>query len=117
MKNIKKDIILIISLLFISFILMFFNKFLNNEGDSVQIFLDNKLYKELPLSVDAQIKVGNSNIVVIENGCAYMKYATCPDKICIKQGKIHNSSRDIVCLPNKVLVKVTKKSKVDVISN
>ena len=35
-----------------------------------------------------------------------MDHADCPDKICVKTGKIKNKGEQIVCLPNKLVVKV-----------
>ena len=51
--------------------------------------------------------------VKIEDGCAYMLSANCPDKLCIRQGKAKDSSKKIICLPNRVTVEVTKKSEID----
>ena len=40
-----------------------------------------------------------------------MKEADCPDKYCVKQGKIKNVGETIVCLPHKVVVEIEKTSK------
>lgn len=61
-------------------------------------------------------KDGHTNILLVEEGRISMKSADCPDKLCVKQGRISDSSRDIVCLPNKVTVKVIKKSETDAVS-
>ena len=45
-----------------------------------------------------------------------MESADCPDKLCVKTGKIKDNSHDIICLPNKVRVEVTKKSAIDAVS-
>ena len=49
---------------------------------------------------------GGSNILVIENGEAYLSQADCPDKLCVRQGKISRSGQVITCLPNRVTVTV-----------
>jgi hypothetical protein len=36
-----------------------------------------------------------------------MKEAECPDRSCVKQGKISKNKESIVCLPNKVIVEVS----------
>jgi len=46
------------------------------------------------------------NVLVIENGEASIKSATCPDKICVSHRKISKSGETIVCLPNKVVVEI-----------
>ena len=35
-----------------------------------------------------------------------MADADCPDKLCVRQGKIHRNGETITCLPNKLTVTV-----------
>ncbi|MBR5095013.1 MAG: NusG domain II-containing protein [Oscillospiraceae bacterium] len=49
---------------------------------------------------------GGSNILVIREGCAWLRDADCPDKLCVKQGKIHYTGQVITCLPNRLTVTV-----------
>ena len=42
----------------------------------------------------------------ISGGEAFMKWADCPDKLCIHQGKISHTGETIACLPNRVTVRV-----------
>ena len=49
---------------------------------------------------------GGSDILVIENGQAWLSEANCPDHICVKQGKIHYTGQVITCLPNRLTVTV-----------
>lgn len=111
----KRDFLLIISIILISAVLFFVRESFVETGENVLIYVDNKLYKTVSLSEYCEIDVG-TNTIVIENGYAYMKNATCPDKICVNTGKINDNSRDIICLPNKVMVKITKKSTLDAVS-
>ena len=46
--------------------------------------------------------------LIIEDGYAYVKDSVCPDKLCEKQGRINKDNQMIVCLPNKIIVKVIK---------
>ena len=46
------------------------------------------------------------NILVIEDGRAYLSDANCPDKLCVHQGKISRTGEVITCLPNKLTVTV-----------
>ena len=46
------------------------------------------------------------NLLIIEDGYAYIKEASCPDGLCVHQGKINKSGEMIVCLPNEVVVTV-----------
>ena len=49
---------------------------------------------------------GGSNILVIENGYAWLRDANCPDSLCVKQGKISRTGQVITCLPNRLTVTV-----------
>ena len=49
---------------------------------------------------------GGSNILVIENGEAWLSEADCPDHLCVKMGKIRYNGQTITCLPNRLTVTV-----------
>ncbi len=112
----KRDYIFILSIITIC-ILLFAHNFISKiNGDTVFIYYDSLLYTTVSLSENKEININNTNTLVVENGTVYMKDATCPDKLCINQGKISDSRKNIVCLPNKITVKVDNKSEIDSIS-
>ena len=49
---------------------------------------------------------GGSNILVVENGEAWVSDADCPDKVCMGMGKISRNGEFIACLPNRLLIVV-----------
>ena len=49
---------------------------------------------------------GGTNILVIEDGAAFLEEANCPDKLCVKQGRISRTGQCITCLPNRLTVTV-----------
>ena len=70
-----------------------------------------------PLSRDGEFSLsGGSNILVIEDGEAFMKSADCPDKTCVHSHPISKVGETIVCLPNRVFVSVIGDGGVDLIS-
>lgn len=105
-------VLLVLIILGVSYPIM---KYAARGGDTVKITVDGKLFCEKPLSENCEISINDTNTAVIENGEIYMKYASCPDKLCIHQGKIHDSSKKIICLPNKVVIEVIKKSEIDTV--
>lgn len=110
----RKDVIFIAAVLAFSAIMYpFFSE--KKSADTVIIKKDGKLYGSYPLHTDRTADIDGKNTVVIKNGEVYMEYADCPDKLCIKQGKISGSEKKIICLPNKVTVEVTKKSGIDAV--
>ena len=64
----------------------------------------------LPLDADIEYSVRGKNIVKIKNGKAFVSYADCPDKLCMKQGEISDADKTIVCLPNRLTVRIVKAS-------
>lgn len=109
----KRDIILLLSIILLGVIMLAQGKLTAEKGDTVVITLDGNLYREYPLDTDTEIDINGTNTAKIENSSVYMKTASCPDHLCIHQGKISDSSKKIVCLPNKVTIEVTKKSEID----
>ena len=80
-----------------------------NEGASVRVSVDGEVYGEYPLSENNEIQIGDDksyNLIMIKDGEASVTEASCPDKLCVNQGKIHYDGQSVVCLPNKVVVEV-----------
>lgn len=106
MNRRKRDIILIVSLLFLALIGYYLvNK--GADGSYVEVICDGKTIGEYSLFQDGEYALNDgTNIIKIENGEAVMIYADCPDHICIKEGKIRKEGQCITCLPNKLTVTV-----------
>ncbi|MBQ9391260.1 MAG: NusG domain II-containing protein [Lachnospiraceae bacterium] len=114
----KRDIILIISLLFIGIIALVIWHFLySDDGKYVTIEQRNELIGTYPLNVDKEIEIEHRdkvvNKIIIKDGYCYMEEAECPDHLCIKQGKVNKSGQTIVCLPNRVVVTVVDSNNSD----
>ena len=111
-KYVRKNDIILLSciavLIFVSFGLRIHS--MMNNGSTIEITVDGKVYGRYALEQDQRIPVEiddeTKNIVVIADGEAYMAEASCPDKLCIHQGRIESRSQSIVCLPNRVIVTV-----------
>ena len=120
----KKDFILIFVVSLIIAGAFGVNYFVNTKNvDSIEIYMDNKLYKTYDINDKEEIKIKSKegyNIVKIHDKGVEIIEASCPDKVCVHQGFITKSSESIVCLPNKVHIKITTEdnheSEEDVIS-
>ena len=76
-------------------------------GSYFTVTVNGERVGSYPLSVNAEYELnGGTNILVVEDGHVYMKSASCPDSLCVRQGKKSLSGQRIVCLPNKVMVEV-----------
>ena len=83
----------------------------NTRGTAVAVVtVDGALYGTYPLSEDVIQKIdlldGTYNVLVISDGCAEIKEASCPDQICVKHNRIRYNGESIVCLPNKLVVEI-----------
>ena len=101
------DIAIIAGLLLLAAVLFFlyFNK--GEEGAGVIVRVDGVEIARYSLSDSGRYELnGGTNILVIEDGSAYMLEADCPDHICVSQGKVRYTGQCITCLPNKLTVTV-----------
>ncbi len=77
---------------------------------TVVVTVGGKEVLRRPLYVDAEYEIpqadGAENTICVEDGAVYMKSANCRDGLCIRQGKVRNSAKTIVCLPHEVVVKL-----------
>ena len=106
----KKDFILIFIILLIVVVSFGINHFTNaKSGKQIEIYVDNELYKTYDIDDEDEIKIESEegyNVVKIHNHGAQITEASCPDKVCIQEGFITKPSESIVCLPNKVHIKI-----------
>ncbi len=110
-KKLCSDIILIGVLLIVGLSVLLVMFFTREEGSTVVVYVDAERVAEYSLSVDGVYYLNNgTNTLVIENGEAYMRDATCPDKFskngCVNTGKISFVGQKIICLPNKIIVEI-----------
>ncbi len=105
----KTDLILISVLLVVALIAGGIWMLTRQTGGTAVVSVNGEDIQRLPLNINTEVYIGdeeNYNIVVIENGSAYVKEASCPDKVCVNTGKIKYTGETIVCLPNKTVVRV-----------
>ena len=114
----RNDCILIAVLIFGAFAAAFIYYISGNSGDLVNVYVDGRLTGEYLLSEDNNILIqgynGGVNTLVIKDGAAYMKEADCPDKLCIHQGRISGEGMELVCMPNRVVVRISGKDKSEI---
>ena len=75
------------------------------QSEYVEIYRDGQLVRRADINDDARIAAGQ-NMVAICNGEVSMEDADCPDRLCVKSGAISKAGQMIVCLPNKIIVKI-----------
>ena len=76
-------------------------------GAQAVVTVDGKEIGRYPLKKNGTFPLnGGTNILVVENGEAWVSEANCPDKVCMGMGKISRNGEFIACLPNRLLVVV-----------
>ena len=74
---------------------------------------------KIPLDIDGHYPVIGplgTAFLVVEEGHAHLENAPCPLKLCEAMGSIDRSGELIVCLPNRIVVKVDGPEEVDAVS-
>lgn len=103
----KSDLLLIIGISVVSVAILVVFILLPRGGDRVDITVDGEHFAVFSLSEDREININGHNVLVIEDGSAYMKSADCPDRLCLDQARIDGRGGSIICLPNRVVVEVS----------
>ncbi|MED9821152.1 MAG: NusG domain II-containing protein [Christensenellales bacterium] len=84
---------------------------LGAEASTVVVTVDGQEVLRRPLAVEDRYEIaqedGKLNVLRVEDGAVWMEEANCRDGLCIRQGKMRNGAKTIVCLPNKVVVQLT----------
>ena len=105
----KNDIILICAILFVALAAALGLFLFKKDGDTVTVTVDGKMFGEYSLSENRTVEIKNGNgynLLVIEDGKAYVKEASCPDGICSSHRPVSSDGESIICLPNKVVIEV-----------
>lgn len=107
----KRDPILIAAVLLIACALLVYTRLIHSRpAAAIEISLDGTVTQTLDLFQDQDLIIesptGGTNHLIVEDGEAWITDATCPDKLCMHQGKISHDGEMLVCLPNRLIVKV-----------
>ncbi len=117
LKKVKNDLILVGVVLSLSIIGFLIFKLTMKDGNLVSVSINGEEKCVYPITdnIETDIITGengkNINTLVIEDGKAYIKSATCPDKICVGHRPISKDGETIVCLPHKIVISVSDEKK------
>ncbi len=81
------------------------------QADALQIEIlrNNQLIQTIALpTADTEIAIADTQLILqLKNNTVLVGETDCPDKTCQKIGAISEVGQAIVCLPNRVVVKIT----------
>ena len=107
----KADIILIASILALAIglgaVMYFTRAGVASEGaPALEISVDGKISGTYSLSEDRVIEIGSGNKCEIKDGKVSMTWADCPDRTCVHTRPIGADGGTIICLPNRVVLRI-----------
>ena len=109
-RKTKNDIILAVIVIAVAATGVLLLNIFKTEGEFAVVKIDGKETERYPLSVNTEVVIetenNGKNTLVIEDGKAFIKNATCPDKICEGHSKISFKGETIVCLPHQVVIEI-----------
>lgn len=108
----KKELVLILVILAVSALLYAGTRIIFSKPPMrVEISVDGTVIQTLDLNKDTDLTVegwnGGTNHVVIKDGTVHVTEASCPDKVCVNQGTIRRTGEAIICLPNRMIARIT----------
>ncbi len=111
MKNIITKIIIIALAAFCILCAALFLLLKNLPGGSIAVItvngeeydrIDIQSVRE-PYDIEIKTEYG-MNVIHVEPGAISVTSASCPDKVCVKQGKMTGGGIPIVCMPNRLVI-------------
>ena len=77
-----------------------------------EIYLDGQLVKTVPLNTDQIFLLEDQycNEIAVKDGAIAFTASNCPGQDCVHSGSIRSTGRSLVCLPNRVEIRVVSKS-------
>lgn len=108
----RQDVILIICILIICALIYVVGLNVNSKGPTkANVYYDNKVVLSLDLSIEQTkeytVKGYNGDVVIeTQKNKIRVKKETSPLHLCSKQGWVSSTTESIVCLPNKIVIKL-----------
>lgn len=85
---------------------------------TAEIYVDGRLEHTIDLNKVTEgytIELAH-NTILVGHGEIRMLSADCPDQVCVRQGVITNATYPIICLPNRVEIRIVGESGIDAVT-
>lgn len=105
------DVLLISVILAVALIAFLVFKATMKDGSYAVVSINGEEKYRYNLSENAEHLIENgefTNLLVIEDGYAYISEANCRDKICVSHRRVNKTGETIVCLPHKLVVAIVE---------
>lgn len=106
-KKERNDRILILMMIVCAlFLSIFFVARGSSVGTTVVVWVGGEEYGRYSIFKEQVVQINDTNTLIIENHKANMQLAECPDQLCVKHLPISGTDETIICLPNKVVIRI-----------
>jgi hypothetical protein len=115
----RGDKVLIVILLVLGVASLFLLRLIIHSGDVAVVEVDGRPLCRLDLSRDVWRTVQGplgETVIQVRGGRVRIADSPCPHKICVRTGWVDQAGRMIVCLPNRVVVRVEGAAGMDAVS-
>lgn len=116
MKWRKGDFVIAAAVILIAVGIWLFPFARGERATKVEIYSDGKLSYTHSMYGEFEEEVSGCT-VKLSDGKVSVSSATCPDKVCVRTGEISKSGEIIVCVPNRVSVKISGEEEFDAVAN
>lgn len=109
-KNHKFEFLLLAGLIAIGALLALVLLLTRKEGAVVTVRVSGQVVEQFSLHDTVRYTItgadGGTNLLIVQDGEAWLEDADCPDALCVGMGKIHLNGQSIVCLPHEVVIEI-----------
>ena len=113
----RNDILLVAGIVVVVAVFSLVYFLTRREGAYASVIKDGDEIARYSLSENITVPIYDdetvTNVLVIEDGKAYMSEAICPDQICVKHRAISKVGETIVCLPQELVIKIVASDNTD----
>ena len=105
----RNDLLLLTGCLLAALLLGGLWLLLRRAGGVVIVEQNGRETARYALSEDRTVRIEGAagyNLLVIENGEAWIMEADCPNRLCVQTGRIRYGGQSIVCLPHRLAVRI-----------
>lgn len=113
----KSDLIIIAVCLVAALIFFLPSLFSSDEKLTAVIMHNGEAVKEIVLSDDTDEAIEIDGVVIKASGRnIYFEESDCPDKICVRSGKLTSKGESAACVPNRVSVYIKGTDNFDIMT-
>jgi len=115
----KADILILIAALVMAVGIITYFARTEAEGSTAIILRDGKEIMRIDLSAVGEkeytVEGDYINHILVKDGSISVIESTCPGGVCVSSGSISEAGKSIVCLPNRMEIRITGSDEVDVV--